>query len=40
MTHAEGLPLQNIVVAPTIRQVLTGIDPVLDTALNYDLPQP
>ena len=34
------LAAPDIVVAPTIRQVLTGIDPVLDTALNYDLPEP
>ena len=31
------LAAPDIVVAPTIRQVLTGADPVLDTALNYDL---
>jgi hypothetical protein len=34
------LAAPDIVVAPTIRQVLTGVDPVLDTALNYDLPGP
>ena len=34
------LAAPDIVVAPTIRQVLTGADPVLDTALNYDLPEP
>jgi Peptidase family S41 len=34
------LAAPDIVVAPTIRQVVTGVDPVLDTALNYDLPGP
>ena len=34
------LAAPDIVVAPTIRQVLTGADPVLGTALNYDLPEP
>jgi hypothetical protein len=34
------LAAPDIVVAPTIRQVLTGAYPVLGTALNYDLPEP
>ena len=34
------LAVPDIVVIPTIRQVLTGADPVLDTALNYHLPGP
>jgi len=34
------LAAPDIVVAPTSRQVLTGADPVLGTAPNYDLPEP
>jgi len=36
----DRLAAPDIVVAPTIRQMLTGTDPVLGRALNYDVPEP